>query len=62
MEIDGWKYYNHAAIPTTAPHEEPDLLPVKNGQVWKIGGGGRHHYLPDGLQILIVGRKQTGGM
>lgn len=38
MEIEGWKYYNHAAIPTTAPHEEPDLLPIKNGKVWKMGG------------------------
>lgn len=34
MSIDGWKYYNHAVIPTTAPHEEPDLEPVYSGLVW----------------------------
>lgn len=33
-----WKYYNHAAIPTTAPHQNPDLLSVENGSVWKIEG------------------------
>lgn len=35
----GWQYYNHAAIPTCAPHEEPDLEPIKNGTVWHIDGG-----------------------
>lgn len=39
MIIEGWKYYNHAAIPTTAPHEIPDTHPVENGKVWKIDGG-----------------------
>ncbi len=39
MQIDGWKYYNHAAIPTTAPHEEPDMIPINDGSIWKIGGG-----------------------
>ena len=39
MNIDGWKYYNHAVIPTCAPHESPDLNPVKNGSIWKIDGG-----------------------
>ena len=29
-----WKYYNHAAIPTTAPHEEVDLSPINNGSIW----------------------------
>ncbi len=38
MEIEGWKYYNHAAIPTCAPHEKPDLSPVKDGRIWKLGG------------------------
>lgn len=33
-----WKYYNHAAIPTTAPHEEADLEQVKNGEIWKLDG------------------------
>ena len=38
MQIEGWKYYNYATIPTTAPHEMPDLRAVENGDVWKIGG------------------------
>lgn len=37
MQIDGWKYYNHAAIPTTAPHGEPNMVPLNDGSVWKIG-------------------------
>lgn len=36
--ILGWRYYNHAAIPTTAPHEEPDLTPIKDGSIWRIDG------------------------
>lgn len=39
MQIDGWKYYNHAAIPTTAPHEEAIIAPINDGSIWKIGGG-----------------------
>lgn len=39
MKIDGWTYYNFAAIPTTFPHENPNMLPVENGSIWKIGGG-----------------------
>lgn len=35
MDIHGWQYYNHAAIPNTAPHEEPDISPVMNGEIWK---------------------------
>lgn len=35
---DGWKYYNHAAIPVTAPHEEVNLLPIKDGSIWKLRG------------------------
>ncbi len=38
MRIDGWKYYNHAAVPTTAPHEEPNLIPINDGSIWKTGG------------------------
>lgn len=34
-----WKYYNHALIPSIAPHEVPDLTPLKDGTIWKIGGG-----------------------
>jgi len=39
MDIKGWKYYNHSAIPTTAPHEVPDLSSVEDGSIWSIGGG-----------------------
>lgn len=39
MEIKGWQYYNHAAIPTGAPHEKPDLTPLKDKSIWKIDGG-----------------------
>lgn len=35
MKVDGWMYYNHAAVPTTAPHETPDISPVINGSIWK---------------------------
>lgn len=38
MKISGWKYYNHAAIPTSAPHEQPNLAPVKDGSIWKLDG------------------------
>ena len=38
MQIDGWKYYNHAAIPTTAPHEPVNMEPIKYGEIWKIKG------------------------
>lgn len=39
MQINGWKYYNHAMIPTTAPHEEVDLSPIKDRSIWKTGDG-----------------------
>lgn len=29
-----WKYYNHAMIPTAAPHEEIDAEPFNNKQFW----------------------------
>lgn len=38
MEIAGWKYYNHAALPACAPHETADTTPIENGSIWKIGG------------------------
>lgn len=40
MQIEGWKYYNHAAIPTCAPHETPNINPIEDGSIWRIGGGG----------------------
>lgn len=33
-KIQGWKYYNHALIPTCAPHEIPDIVPLQNGNIW----------------------------
>lgn len=38
MNVRGWKYYNHAAVPTCAPHEIPDLTPLEDGMIWKLGG------------------------
>lgn len=38
MIIDGWRYYNRAAIPTSAPHIKPDLTPVNNRDIWKLDG------------------------
>ena len=31
----GWKYYNHAAIPLSPPHEIVDLEPIIDGSIWK---------------------------
>ncbi len=39
MQIHGWRYYNHAAIPTTAPHFDPDTAPITDKSIWKIRGG-----------------------
>lgn len=39
MQIDGWQYYHHAAIPTTAPHEEPNMVPINDGSIWRVGEG-----------------------
>lgn len=30
-----WRYYNHAAIPTTAPHETVEITDIENGEIWK---------------------------
>lgn len=45
MSNNGWRYYNHAMIPTCAPHEEPDLTPVHNGDIWKSTTRGRRPLL-----------------
>ena len=39
MKIDGWKYYCYAAIPTTAPHKQPDLSPIVDGRIWELTKG-----------------------
>lgn len=38
MDIKGWKYYNHAAIPVSAPHENPDMSPLEDKSIWKMQG------------------------
>ena len=38
--IEGWRYYNHAMIPITAPHEKPNLQPVLDESIWMYNGGG----------------------
>ena len=38
MKIDGWEYYNHAALPTCSPHEQVDVTPIQNGQIWGLDG------------------------
>lgn len=34
MGVDGWKYYNCAAVPTNSPDAEPNMSPVINGDIW----------------------------
>lgn len=38
---EGWRYYNHAAVPMCAPHENPDLTSIKDGSIykWRVSGG-----------------------
>ncbi len=33
-----WKYYNHAIIPTSTPHEIVDTTLVERGDIWKLYG------------------------
>ena len=40
MENLKWKYYNHALLPTTAPHEKIDESVIKQGILWKKKWGG----------------------
>ena len=58
--MTGWTYYNHAMIPTTMPHEEPDLTPLHTGELWNVYGGG-HHYSPGGQQTLTAEMKPAFG-
>lgn len=39
MKIEGWKYYNHAIVPDTYPHESVDIKPIQDNSIWKIRGG-----------------------
>ena len=36
--MKNWKYYNHAAIPMSAPHENVNITTVKDGSIWKMIG------------------------
>lgn len=31
----GWEYYNHALVPSTPPHADPDTSILENRSVWK---------------------------
>lgn len=37
-----WEYYNHALIPTTAPHVVPDTSWMKDGKRWKELADGKY--------------------
>lgn len=53
MIISGWRYYNHAAIPTNAPHEMPNLEPVNNGMIWKMEKASFIGKMDNGLGLWI---------
>ena len=36
MQINNWTYYNHAAVPCCAPHEDADLKPIIDGTIWSL--------------------------
>lgn len=38
MNIKGWSYYNHAALPDTPPHAPVNTAPVESGDIWKLDG------------------------
>lgn len=58
---NGWKYYNHALLPTMAPHKNVDTKLLQNGEIWQIQWGGQH-YLHVGQLIGIAVRKRNGGI
>jgi len=37
-----WEYYNHALVPTTAPHIVPDTSWIKDKKKWRELAGGRY--------------------
>lgn len=37
-----WEYYNHALIPTTAPHVTPDVSWMKDSKKWRAYADGKH--------------------
>lgn len=36
MQIKGWKYYNHAAVPINQPYDKVNLAPIYDGSIWKL--------------------------
>ena len=36
MQIKGWKYYNHAAVPINQPYDKVNLAPIKDGSIWNL--------------------------
>ena len=38
MQIEGWKYYNHAGVQATAPHLEVNTECVEDGRIWQLDG------------------------
>lgn len=36
---EGWRYYNHALIPTCAPHESPNTESMDSEEFWKTDKG-----------------------
>ena len=38
MEINGWRYYNSAAVPTTPPTVDPDTDAISNKSIWSLEG------------------------
>lgn len=37
--VEGWKYYNHALLPSTAPHVVPDVSKMTSKDFWKTKDG-----------------------
>lgn len=60
MSVTGWTYYNHAMVPTCAPHEQPNINIMNSSIFWKPGGV--YHYLHGGQITLIAGMRQNGGI
>lgn len=53
MGTENWIYYNHADIPTKAPHEIPDMSPITDGSIWKIPGGTTLGHIQSSVLALL---------
>lgn len=56
--VVGWKYYNHALIPTTEPHEKCIFSKKQTHVLERLGG---IPYSRDGQVISIAVMKLIGG-